>query len=380
MSTAATREQNLSKVDRILFLAFELSDATWKLGFTTGYAQKIRIRDLPSGDLDGLVKEIELAKARFELVKETKVVSCYEAGRDGFWIHRALESLGVENMIVDSSSIEVSRRRRRAKSDGLDVRKLSILLMRHHLGEPDALKAIAVPSVEEEDARHLHRSRDELIREKTSLVNRIKGLGISQGLRLEVNKGLPKHLARARLWNGSRLPEWLRDRILRVYRQWEFVREEIRGIEKLQDQALEEGVVPGVEQARRLQQLKGIGRASAWVFSMEFFGWRRFRNGKEVGSLAGLTPTPYSSGEDHREQGIGKDGNKRVRAMAVEIAWGWLRYQPRSELTLWFSRRFGEGARNRRIGIVAVARKLLVHLWKYLETGEIPPGAELKSV
>ena len=138
---------------------------------------------------------------------------------------------------------------------------------------------------------------------------------------------------------------------------------------------------PAIEQVRRLLQLKGIGMNSAWVYVMEFFAWRAFRNRRELGSLAGLAPTPYASGESSRERGISKAGNRPVRALAIEIAWCWLRYQPDSQLSRWYQRRFAKGgSRVRRIGIVALARKLLIALWRYVEEDILPEGAQLKPV
>lgn len=305
------------------------------------------------------------------------MVSCYEAGRDGFWIHRWLETQGVQNVIVDSSSIEVNRRARRAKSDGLDAAKLLSMLFRHVGGER-VWSVVRVPTSEEEQARQLNRELQSLGQESTRHVNRIKGLLASIGLVLKVDKHFPKTLKEARQWNGQPVPEELRDRLLRDFEQLQVVNRQIRAMNQQRNQTLRTKDSPALQQVRQLLGLRGIGVNSAWLFVHEFFAWRKFQNRREVGSLAGLAPTPYASGDLRHEQGISKAGNKQMRWMAVEIAWWWLHLQPDSELTQWYQRRFAQGnSRQRRIGIVALARKLLVALWKYLQTGELPEGAQL---
>jgi transposase len=282
--------------------------------------------------------------------------------------------------VVDSSSIEVNRRKRRAKSDALDVRKLLSMLMRYAHGERDVWRVVHVPSVEAEDQRHLHRDLETLKQERASTTTRIKGLLSSQGGRLaNVNK-LPEQLEALRLWDGSALPSGLRRRILRVYAHHQVLSEQIAALEAERHALLQSAQEASLEKVRQLMQLRGIGINGAWLLVMEFFGWRALKTRREVGGLAGLTPTPYQSGESAREQGITKSGNRHVRWMTTELAWSWLRYQPESALSCWFRERFGGGGKRlRRIGIVAVARKLLIALWRFLETGVIPEGAELKA-
>jgi transposase len=363
-----------------LFLAFELGVTTWKLGFTTGAAQRPRERTMPAGAIHVLHEEIARAKQRFGLPHDTRVVSCYEAGRDGFWLHRWLEAQGVENFVVDSSSIEVNRRHRRAKTDRLDVHKLLTMLLRHVAGEKRVWSIVRVPSVEEEDRRHLHRALATAKRDRTRVINRLKGLLASQGLAMPHSRDFQQQLESLRLWDGSPLPAGLR---LRLGQEWEHVKALAQRIAQLEAerrallQTSEDAVMKKV---RQLLTLKGIGTNSAWVFVMECFGWRAFRHGKEVGALSGLAPTPYASGNTAYERGIAKAGNYHVRAMAIEIAWGWLRFQPGSALTQWYQRRFGHGSsRLRRIGIVALARKLLIALWRFVEAGVLPDGAALKA-
>src|SRR6267143_2163239 len=313
MTTAATHYEQRNPTEATLFLAFELSEKTWKLGFTTGHGQKPRERTVTARQQERVLDEIAQAKRRLGLPETAPVVSCYEAGREGFWLHRFLQAQGITNHVVDSSAIEVNRRRRRAKSDGLDVRKLLSMLMRYAQGERQVWQVVKVPSVEAEDQRHLHRDLETLKQERASTTTRIQGLLSSQGIRVTSLTKLPEQLDALRLWDESPISPGLRRR--------------------------------------------------------------------EVGGLAGFTPTPYQSGESVREQGITKAGNRHVRWMTTELAWSWLRFQPDSALSVWFRTRFGGGGKRlRRIGIVAVARKLLIALWRFLETGVLPEGAGLKEV
>jgi len=360
-------------------MAIELSSAEWKLGFTIGVGQAPRLRTLKARDLSGLKQEIEQAKIRFGLERNVEVFSCYEAGRDGFWLHRHLEASDVNNLVVDSASIEVNRRFRRAKTDRLDVGKLLTMLVRYHQGEQKVWSVVHVPGVAEEDQRQLHRELMALKREQTHHINRIKGVLASQGVVLEVKTDFVEQLEVVRLWDGSSIPAGLHTLVMREQERLELVREQIHQIEITRKEALRTSNDPAIEQVRRLLWLKGIGVNSAWVFVMEFFAWRNFHNRRELGSLSGLTPTPYQSGESARERGISKAGNRPVRAMAIEIAWAWLRNQPDSQLSRWYQKRFAKGSsRVRRIGIVALARKLLIALWRYLEYGVLPEGAQLK--
>ena len=380
MSTAATHHANGNTTEAILFVAFELSEKTWKLGFTTRHGQKPRERSMPARDHERVLDEIAQAKRRLGLPETAPVVSCYEAGREGFWLHRFLRAQGLTNHVVDSSSIEVNRRRRRAKSDGLDVRKLLSMLMRYEQGERQVWQVVKVPSVEAEEQRHLPRDLETLKRERASTTTRIKGLLSAQGLQVTTLTKLPEQLEALRLWDGSPIPPSLRDRILRVYAHHTFLSQQIAGIEAERRAQLQTSSDASLDKIRQLMQLKGIGINGAWLLVMEFFGWRAFKNRREVGGLAGFTPTPYQSGESAREQGITKAGNRHVRWMITELAWSWLRLQPASALSVWFRERFGSGGKRlRRIGIVAVARKLLIALWRFLETGAFPEGAVLKE-
>jgi transposase len=238
------------------------------------------------------------------------------------------------------------------------------------------------PSVAEEDGRQMGRELESLKKERTEHCNRIRGLLASQGVEVGPGRGgIGRGLEAVRLWDGSALPADLRARLERESKRLELVEAQIQALEKQRCERVAQPTGHALEQVRQLLLLRAIGMNSAWLFVMEFFAWRRFRNRRQVGGLSGLSPTPYRSGDGlKREQGIDRAGNVRVRAMAIEIAWGWLRWQPQSELSQWYWERFGKGnSRSRRVGIVALARKLLVALWRYLETGVIPAGAELKA-
>jgi transposase len=364
----------------VLYLALELGWNSWTLAFTVGMGQKPRLRTVTGRDERQLLTEIGQAKRRFGLPEQTRVISCYEAGRDGFWLHRFLRDSGIESLVVDSASIEVNRRKRRAKSDRLDATKLVEMLIRWHNGEHKTWRVVNVPSAEAEDLRQPHRELIELKAERTEHVNRIKGLLAAVGLSVLVNAKLPEWLKGLRQWDGAPVPPRMHERILREFDRWQLVDRQIHDLELQRTQQLRDEQTPGVEKMRQLLKLKGIGENGAWILVRELFGWRELRNGKQLGSLAGLTPTPYDSGGTRSEQGISKAGNRRVRCVMVELGWGWLHYQPRSELSRWYQRRFGEGNRRlRKVGIVALARKLLVALWRYLESGDVPRGALLKG-
>jgi len=363
-----------------LYLAFELSNKKWKLGSSIGLGQNPRERTIDAGDLQALEEEVGRAKERFRLPDDARVVSCYEAGRDGFWLHRYLLTAGIENLVVDSASIEVSRRKRRAKTDRLDLDKLLRMLIRFDWGEEKVWSVVHVPSVEAEDRRHLHRELATLRAERTRHSNRIKGLLVGQGIRMSIKADFLERLEEVRLWDGTPVPSGLRARLEQEFSRLVFTQQQIKSLEARRRELIRRAEDECVEKVRQLLRLRGIGENSAWLLVMEFFSWRQFRNRRQVGGLSGLTPTPHQSGDEGQEQGISKSGNVPVRAMMIEIAWGWLRFQPDSQLSLWYQERFGQGSKRvRKIGIVALARKLLIALWRYLEYGEIPAGAELKA-
>jgi transposase len=358
----ATRTAQDSSETRILSVSLELSKRSWKLAFSDGSARRPRVVTVPARDWERFAGETEKAKKRLGLPSDSPVRSCYEAGRDGFWIHRSLVSRGIDSLVVDPASIEVNRRYRRAKTDRLDAEKLVTQLIRHHRGEK-VWSVVRVPEVRDEDARHLHRELAVLRSERGKHRMRIQSLLFTHGIDLKVGRRFLEILPGLRQWDGKPLPPSLHARLVREHERLRVVEDQIRELEKERRDLLQTSRATSVEKARLMAQLCGVGTRSSWMFAME------------------LTPTPYQSGDSPREQGISKAGNPRVRTMLVEIAWSWLRYQPQSKLSLWYQRRFGPGnARQRRVGIVALARRLLIDLWRLVEFGVVPEGARFKTV
>lgn len=368
-----------SPVRSTLLVAFELGQRTWHVGFSAGMGQRPRVRQMPAGAIHLMAAEIALAKVRLALPAEAPVISCYEAGRDGFWLHRYLVAQGVTNHVVDSSSIEVTRRARRAKTDRLDLGGLLSLLARYAQGDRRAWRVVRVPTMAEEDARHLPRTLETLTQERTRVINRIKGLLATQGMQVRVDADFPDQLAAARLWDGAPVPAGLQERLTHGWSQLQALEAQLRELKATRTVRQREVTTPTGRAIAQLQTLRAIGPIGAWVLTTEIFGWREIRNGRQLGALVGLVPAPYKSGETEHDQGITRAGNVHVRRVMVQLAWGWLHHQPTSALSLWYQRRFGSGGKRlRKIGIVALARKLLIALWRYLETGLVPDGAELK--
>jgi transposase len=366
------RGQGTTIVGR-LYVAFELGDRSWKLSLGDGVRAPSRCT-VTAGDTTAVLMAIARAKARCHLAADALVRSCYEAGRDGFWLHRWLTDQGIVNLVVDPASIEVNRRARRAKTDRLDSDKLLSMLMRYYGGERRVWAVARIPTPEQEDERRVHRELERLRQERTAHSNRIRSLLVLHNLRVERIGGR----AWAHWWaqQAGQLLPGLRAEIEREFERLSLVAGQIRTLEALQARQVRSGAQPAIAV---LARLAGIGTGSAWTLVKELFGWRQFHNRREVAGCLGLAPTPYSSGTSEVEQGISKAGNKRARWLMVELAWNWLRFQPASQLSQWFNERFaGGGKRVRRIGIVALARRLSIALWRYLEHGEIPLGATLK--
>jgi transposase len=381
MTTTTAPGSESSTCAAVLHLAMELSRRKWKLAFSTGLGQKARERNIDGGDGEAVLDEIERAKERFGLPANARVVSCYEAGPEGFWLHHFLCAHGSENFVVDSSSIEVNRKRRRAKTDKLDVRALLRLLIRHILGEEKVWRVVHVPDAAAEDRRQLHRERATLTEDRTRIRNRIRGLLQTQGV--EVRKGwgwkqLGERLKEQRLWDGRALGARLMERLARELDRLKVLDEQMATIRRamaaeLKAVAEENGPVAMMQ---RLMQLRSIGVQISRVLVMELFSWRDFQNRKQVGGCVGFDATPYDSGATHHEQGISKAGNVWVRRVLSQLAWSWVRLQPESALTKWFMERFATGGRRQRArGIVALARKLLIALWRYVRGGQAPVGA-----
>jgi transposase len=355
-----------------LYMSFELADKRWKLTFGDHRRSSSRYT-IAAADTEALMRCVAKARERFSVAPSAPQYTCYEAGRDGWWLHRWLTAQGIHNIVVDASSIEVSRRRRRAKSDGIDGDGLLERLIRYHDGEKKVWAVLHEPTPEQEDARRPSRELSRLTREQTQHSNRIGALLVLHNLRGPGRVG-------SRAWNAwfeqqrAGVPPNLLQEIDRELARLALVREHIRALEAQQRRQLNPMV-------RQLSTLRAIAQHGASVLVAELFGWRHFANRREVGACLGMTPTPYNSGDSHIEQGISKAGNKRARTLIVELAWRWLALQPHSELTAWFNRRFAHGGKRlRRIGIVALARRLAIALWRFLEHGEIPAGASFKQL
>lgn len=378
--TATTRSTECSAPGASLMLAFELGSTKWVLGFTTAPAQRPRLRTITAGDLPGLTKEILLAKTRFGLPFDAPVRSCFEAGRDGFWLHRWLITQDVENVVVDSSSIEVNRRARHAKTDRLDVGKLLALLLRWLGGERKVWSVVHVPSPEAEAQRQLTREIATVREDRKRVRNRIQSLLATQGIRLELSARFVEQLATVLTGDGRALPAAFRLRLAREWAHLDAIESRMTAVTATRDEQIATGTDRVAAVARQLCTMRGVAETSAAVFSAELFGTRTFRNGRQLGAVLGLVPVPYRSDQRVQDQGISKAGRAELRRISLQLAWCWVRWQPTSALTQWFLTRFGPaGGRSKRIGIVALARKLAIALWRYVEHGIVPEGATLKA-
>ena len=380
MTTQAAHAGQHSGDDQVLYMALELSDRTWKVLFSNR-AGKRRERSVKARDLARLLEEIADARRRLGLGRQARVLSCYEAGRDGFWLDRALKAAGIENLVVDSSSIEVSRRARHRKTDRLDLFKLMGLLLRWAGGETKVWSVVRVPDAASEDIRQLSRAIDRLKGERGQHRARIKSLLVLHGLKVMAVGGgkWAERVEALRAWDGSVLGPHLRRDLIEEGERLALLERQLAALKAERDQLVATSQAPAAVKARKLAEFGAIAQESSFVFATELFGWRSFDNRRQLAGSVGLVPTPYQSGDMAREQGLSKAGNGRMRKMLVEIAWCWLRYQKQSALALWWQQRFGRtGGRARKSAIVALARKLLVALWRYLEHGVVPEGATFK--
>ena len=376
MAHESTTQQTCYPEEKKLYMALELSKAKWLVRCSSG-GRKVHQEIVLPNDEERMAALIRRAKEKLGLAEEAKVVSCYEAGRDGFWPHRFLKRQGVENNVIDAASMKVSRHGRRAKNDGIDVRQLLNDLVRFDRGDDDVWRVVRVPSEEAEDDRRPHRELERLKKERTQHRNGIQSLMATHGVQIKGDlMKLLSNLDRLKIWNGQPLPEKTKAEIKREYRRLEQVETDIADIKKDQAESVKKPANAKLAKVAKLQTLRGVGLDSAWLIVMELLGWRTFPNRQEVGASVGLVGTPYDSGEMDREQGISKAGNQRVRTRLIELSWLWLRYQPNSDLTKWFNQRYSEsGKRAKRIGIVAVARRLLIQLWHFVEHDVKPKDA-----
>ena len=369
----------------VIYVSIELSKKSWLIGIHTPLADKIGLHKVEAGDSAGLLNLIRRITKKIErtMGAPVKVLSCYEAGYDGFWLHRVLAEAGIINHVIDPASLQVNRRARRAKTDRIDALGMLRALMAFQRGEEQVFSVVQVPSVEREDARRVHRERERLIKERIQHVNRIKGLLATQGIYdyEPLRRHRRERFEALETAMGTSIPKHLRNELMRHLQRLELVLEMIRAVEAQRDSVVQAEPAAN-ESSRKIQhlvRLKAIGPQFATVLVGEVFH-KQFANRRQVASYAGLAPSPFNSGSLVREQGISKAGNPRARTTMIEMAWLWLRYQPHSALSRWFRERVGTGTgRVRRITIVALARKLLIALWRFLETGLVPDGAELKA-
>jgi transposase len=379
-----TQANDFTPDKEVLAVSLELSSKSWKIALHDGKRDKPAIHTaddaVAAKRLAHAVTVIEEVKRKWGLPEQSQVVVSYEAGQDGFWISRALAKLGYEALVVDPASIPVERHARRAKTDRLDAIKLVTSLRAWLRGERDRMHVIRIPAPEVEAQRQLPRDRGELQKETMQHRDRIRKLLRTVGCWDSVEGDVARRLERGEIQchDGAALPPELQMRLARECERLALAQQQLAALEKTLVQQL-----PPVVQKRitNLTKLKGIGDVGAMRLVLELF-WRDFDNRRQVGSCVGLVPQPYDSGESRVDQGISKQGNRRVRALLIEMAWLWLRYQPESALSIWFAQRTQGSATNkrgRRIAIVAVARRLVIALWRYLKDGVIPDGATTKA-
>ncbi len=356
-----------------VYAAIELSKKTWMLGIAHPDRDRPSIHRVCGGNIMELVSRLRLAARN-----NRRILVCYEAGYDGFWLARGLAKMGIECRVLDPASIQVNRRARRVKTDRIDVLALLRALIATDRGERHVCAIVRVPSVEEEDARRSHRERQRLVRERTGHINRIKGLLFAQGIR-DIQPKLRRtriDFAALETAEGHPLPDRLRRELEREYARLSLIATQLREVEKERDTA--DAQDPVVEQKRQLLvALHGVGATSAAILAREVFA-RSFASRRQLGSYLGLTPSAYDSGSTTRCQGISKAGNSWARRILIEVAWLWQKYQPASPLSHWYIQRTaGQSSRIRRIMLIALARKLAISLWRYVETGLVPEGVAI---
>lgn len=379
-----TCEDDFTPDEEVLAVALELSKGSWKIAFQDGKHAKPAVLTVSADQamerLGEVLQEIAKIRRKWHVSANARAVMLYEAGQDGFWIQRALSARGIKTLICDPSSIPMPRQHRRAKTDRLDAIKLVSCLRGWLRGEHDRMHVIRIPSEQDEAQRHLSRERGELIKECQQHRDRMRKLLRTLGGWYGVDGDVSKQLRQGqfRCYDGTALPVELRERLIREGERLELAERQLRELEEELAHQLPEQTQ---EKIARLQKLKAVGQTGATRLVLELF-WRHFDNGKQVGACIGLVPQPFDSGESRVDQGISKQGNRKVRALMVEMAWFWVRYQPDSAIAKWYQSRTSESGaskRSKRGAIVAVARRMAIALWRYLEHGIVPEGAAFKT-
>ncbi|MGO9243453.1 MAG: IS110 family transposase [Verrucomicrobiia bacterium] len=375
--------QPIHTVNPTILLAIELSASTWLVAVRVPGSEKPHLHRIDSGDTAALLALISSLRNRVarRLDAATGVVCCFEAGRDGFWLHRLLMEHGVTNHVLEPASILINRRARRAKTDRLDALGMLRVLAAYLRGDRQSCSMVRVPTADEEDAKRMHREREHLVQERLRIENRIEALLFTQGIRKRPSlRSWQRDLAVLRTGDGREMPSHLRAELDRLRRRLIMTLELIREVEGERDEAA--NTKPQDQTCRKIAALcriRGLGDNFAAVLTREVF-YRSFDNRRQIASYVGITPMPYQSGGMDRDRRISRAGNPRARTTMIQLAWLWLRYQPGSELAEWFRKRVGMLAgRTRRIAIVAMARKLLIALWRYVETGVVPAGVEIRA-
>jgi transposase len=374
-----------------IFIAIEMSRSKWLVGTHLPASAKVGIHSMDWGDtaaLFVLIDRLKMRAAKALGVTEVQILCCYEAGYEGFWLHRRFSAAGHRVLVIDPASLLVNRRAKRAKTDRIDVKAMIRALMAYTRGEDQVLSAVQIPSVEQDDERRLMRERQRLVKERTAHTNRIKGLLLTQGIvGFDARAGgADRRLDELITGDGRRLGLRLKDEIRREIGRLRLVMEQLAHVDDERDAVALPKRSSACDGARNqdsvdaamimeLARIKGVGPNDALVLVREAF-WRKFANRREIAAWSGFAPTPWASGAISRDQGITKSGSASFRAYVIQLTWRWLQWQPQSRLAQWFGERTkGASGRVRRIMIVALARKLLVALWRYASTGLVPTGA-----